>query len=124
MNEIQSKIDQPIATASAWILRLGVIVSGCIITLGLALSFIHHNAGLQRFEKQAFAPSPEAIVRGVLDVRGQEFIELGLCLLIVTPILRVAASCVLFLVVEHDRLYAVITLIVLLLTVVGLFWLK
>jgi len=39
-----------------------------------------------------------------------------------TPILRVFASCVLFAFQDRDRLYAVITFVVLVLTLAGLLW--
>lgn len=49
---------------------------------------------------------------GLVGLHPQAFITLGLLLLIATPVMRVAVSVVAF-AIEHDRLYVVITLVVL-----------
>jgi uncharacterized membrane protein len=51
-------------------------------------------------------------VKDVLSFRGRGIIQLGLLLLIATPIARVALSVVAF-AIQRDRLYLVVTLIVL-----------
>ena len=62
--------------------------------------------------------------QGLRDLRGQAVIELGIYLLVFTPILRVVTSMVLFLVEEHDVLYTVVTFFVFVLTLTGLLLLK
>ena len=52
------------------------------------------------------------IIRGAVSFRGRNIIQLGLLILIATPVARVAFSVIAF-VLERDRLYVVITLIVL-----------
>jgi uncharacterized membrane protein len=52
------------------------------------------------------------ICRGALTFRGRSIIQLGLLLLIATPVARVAFSVVAF-ALQRDRLYAGITLFVL-----------
>ena len=52
------------------------------------------------------------IIRGTASFHGRNIIQLGLLLLIATPVARVAFSVVAF-ALERDRLYVVITLIVL-----------
>jgi uncharacterized membrane protein len=52
------------------------------------------------------------IVRGAISLRARSIIQFGLLLLIATPILRVAFSLAGF-TLERDRVYVVITAIVL-----------
>ncbi|MGD0007842.1 MAG: DUF1634 domain-containing protein [Terriglobia bacterium] len=52
------------------------------------------------------------IVRDALALRGRGLIQLGLLLLIATPVARVAFSVVAF-AMQRDRLYVVVALIVL-----------
>ncbi len=62
--------------------------------------------------------------QGLRELRGQSIIELGIYMLVLTPILRVVASMVLFLVEEHDWLYTAVTFFVLVLTLAGFLILK
>jgi len=59
------------------------------------------------------------IVRAALDLRGRGLIQLGLLLLIATPVARVAASLVAFL-RQRDRIYTAVTAFVLLVLVASL----
>jgi len=52
------------------------------------------------------------IVRDALALRGRGIIQLGLLLLIATPVARVAFSVAAF-AIQRDRLYVVVTLMVL-----------
>jgi uncharacterized membrane protein len=111
-----------IEDASAWILRAGVISAVTVMTLGIAVSFLHGHASLERMSSDPFEYRPTRIWAGILKFQGKSIIEAGIYLLVLTPILRVAASFILFAVEEHDWLYSVITLTVLILTIAGLFW--
>jgi uncharacterized membrane protein len=110
-----------IEDASAWILRLGVIAAVTVMLLGIAMSFMHGHASLERMSSDPFEYRPAVILAGILKLQGKSIIEAGIYLLVLTPILRVAASFVLF-TLERDWLYAVITLTVLILTIAGLLW--
>jgi uncharacterized membrane protein len=59
------------------------------------------------------------IVRAALDLRGRGLIQLGLLLLIATPVARVAVSLVAFL-RQRDRTYTLVTAFVLLLLLASL----
>jgi uncharacterized membrane protein len=59
----------------------------------------------------------------LLALRPIGIAQLGLVVLVATPVLRVAASCVAF-ALEGDRLYTVITLAVLTILLVSLFGLR
>lgn len=61
------------------------------------------------------------IWQGALELRPFAVLELGLLILIATPVFRVGASAVLFL-VERDYLYAALTLVVLALLLASIFW--
>jgi uncharacterized membrane protein len=111
-----------ISQVSAWVLRAGVIISSIVMFLGLCASFIHGTVSIERMTTDGFDYHPQNIIIGILHFRGKDIIEAGIYLLLFTPIMRVAASCILFAFQEKDRLYAVITLVVLILTLAGLVW--
>lgn len=99
------------ASIIGWILQGGVIASAAVILFGvLLLPFRPGGLSLQRL--QSFPHSPGAMWAGLVGLHPQAFITLGLLLLIATPVMRVAVSVVAF-AIEHDRLYVVITLVVL-----------
>ena len=64
--------------------------------------------------------SRAGVWRGMLQMRGQAIVMLGLLLLIATPVMRVAASIFIF-ARERDRLYIAITTLVLLLLLTSFF---
>jgi uncharacterized protein len=109
---------------SGWILRLGVIVAMSVILLGIALSIAHRDVPLARMRAASFEYRPADIWHGLRQLSGQAVIELGIYLLVATPIMRVATSMVLFIITERDWFYAAVTAGVLLLTLAGLLLLK
>ncbi len=113
-----------IPDVSAWILRIGVVASVMVMLCGIGFSFVHGTVSVERMETDGFDYRPAAMVSGILAGRGKSIIELGIYLLLLTPILRIAASIVLFAVEERDWLYVVITSVVLGLTLAGLLWIK
>ncbi len=115
----------------SWILRVGVLASAVLIALGVALLFVRGEtgytgsfndlAGLLSYNQDrqaAFPTSPGAVLLGLAQFKPYAFIALGLLLLIATPVLRVAASIVIF-ALEHDYAYVFITVIVLLILIVS-----
>jgi uncharacterized membrane protein len=113
-----------IQDAASWILRVGVITSILIMTLGLLISFFHGHLTLFRIENRKFNENPHLLFKQIWRGEGFAVIELGILFLIFTPILRVAASVVLFALEEHDWMYTVITFVVLVLTLTAFFFLK
>ena len=67
-----------------------------------------------------FDYQPSVIWLGLRQVRGKAILETGIYLLVLTPIMRVVSSMVLFVVKQHDWLYALITFLVLVLAMAGL----
>jgi uncharacterized membrane protein len=109
-----------IEDASSWILRIGLVLSVSVMLTGIALSFTHNRVPIERMRSATFESDPRLIWRGVIEGRGQAVIELGIYLLVLTPIMRVVTSMILFAFSEKDWLYAAITFLVLLLTLTGL----
>jgi uncharacterized membrane protein len=112
-----------IQDAAAWVLRVGVILSVAVMILGLTLSFIHAPPTIKEMRHVTFNTNPAAMYHGVMAGNAKSIIDLGLLLLVLTPITRVAVSVVLFAVVDHDWFYTWVTLAVLLLTLVSLLFL-
>ncbi|MDA8376597.1 MAG: DUF1634 domain-containing protein [Planctomycetia bacterium] len=112
-----------IQDAAGWVLRVGVLLSVAVMILGLAISFIHTPPTVKEMRHAVFETNPVQLYQGVIHGSGKSIIDLGLLLLVLTPISRVAVSMVLFAVVEHDYFYTWITLAVLLLTLISLIFL-
>jgi len=99
------------------VLQIGVIVSTAIILLGLISFFAHGNPRSTPYHHYAspaysFPHSISAIRNSLHSDQGAGLIELGIGILILTPVLRVAASFILFL-RQQDRPMSAITLSVL-----------
>lgn len=98
----------------SYVLRGGVIVSAAVIALGVVLFYIELLAGrITSAAAQSFPHSFHGELAALLAGSPIAVIVLGLLLLLITPVTRVAVSIVVF-ALEHDRLYTVITAIVLL----------
>jgi uncharacterized membrane protein len=100
------------------LLRTGVLVSAAVVLLGASIYLSRHAHDPADYRVFRGEPSEYRTIRGVIQSvivgrgRGQGLIQLGLLLLIATPIARVAFSVVGF-AIERDRLYVTFTLIVL-----------
>lgn len=119
-DEHQAQLQQQVANAIGWILQGGVLLSTAVILLGLLL-LPTRPGGLSPERVLAFPQTLGQIAGGLLTVRPQAVIMLGLLLLIATPIVRVAASVVAF-AIERDRRYVLITLVVLTILLLSLFF--
>jgi uncharacterized membrane protein len=104
----------------SWVLRGGVTISIVVVLAGMIITFVHHPEyfrsrpalGQLTNSGTSYPSTISAVIEGVRGVRGQAIITLGLLLLIATPVARVAVSIAVF-VIERDRLYVVITTVVL-----------
>jgi uncharacterized membrane protein len=98
------------------ILRGGVLLSAAVVLVGAIIYLIRHGAALPAYHIFRGEPSDLRSVSGIiarsLSGHGRGFIQLGILLLIATPVARVAFS-VLGFALERDRKYVVLTLIVL-----------
>ena len=103
-------------------LRIGVISASLVMLIGVAFTFAHGTESVHRMKTDGFDYRPNVIASGILHGQGKRIIEAGIYLLLLTPVMRVAASCILFATKERDRMYTLITLVVLALTLTGLIW--
>jgi len=112
------------------LLLVGVAVSAVVLAFGLLLLIVTGRSGyhdavtvqllLAREGAVTFPRTLGGVLQGTLALKPFAVIELGALLLIATPVLRVAASVVLF-AAEKDRLYTWITLVVLVLLLGSIF---
>jgi uncharacterized membrane protein len=98
------------------LLRTGVIMAAAIVLFGAVVFLAQHGQevathGVFRGEPESLT-TVSGIIHGVLHLSGRAIIQLGLLILIATPVARVAFSAVAF-AIEHDYLYVWITLFVL-----------
>lgn len=104
------------------VLRYGVILSGAIIllgTIGLATSSgLSDTAGVLAYNDQVphdnIDVSLAGMIHGLVAFSAFSWVELGVIVLIATPVSRVVISVFLF-AAERDRLYTLITAVVLVL---------
>jgi uncharacterized membrane protein len=102
------------------VLRAGVAASILVMLLGLTVSLLRHPDYLWDPEAvkrlmqpgAAFPQTPAETWRELLAGRGRAWMTVGVLLLILTPVTRVAAAVVAFL-VTRDWAYTAISLLVL-----------
>jgi uncharacterized membrane protein len=108
--------DRSIEGMISVILRTGVLVSGSVVFAGGIYYLLRHGGETENYHTFHGTATMERIVpeivRGAIGLRARSIIQFGLLLLIATPILRVAFSLVGF-AIERDRIYVLITAIVL-----------
>jgi uncharacterized membrane protein len=107
--------DQRIENILGNLLRAGVLVSALVVSIGGVIYLLRHGRSPMDFRVFRSEPADLRDVRGIISdtvaLRGRGIIQLGLLLLIATPVTRVAFSIFGF-AEEHDRMYVVFTLIV------------
>ena len=108
--------DYQIEIVVGYLLRCGVALSALVVFCGACIYISHHayeaaDYRIFRGEPSDFRTIP-GIISSVFRGHGQGLIQLGLLILIATPIARVGFSVVGF-ALERDRMYMTFTLIVL-----------
>ena len=102
------------------LLRGGVITSLIFILLGTLISFIHHPAYLTSSSALASLTEPGGTFprtladfeKGLLNLRGQTIVSIGLIILVATPVMRVAISIFGF-IFQGNKIFTLITMLVL-----------
>ena len=98
------------------LLRSGVISAAIVVLAGGILYLIRYGRDFPHYSLFGGEPaefrSVEGIITAALRFRSRGLIQLGLLLLVATPVARVAFSIVAF-ALEGDRIYIVVTLVVL-----------
>ena len=104
------------------LLQVGVLIAAAVVALGAAMLLARQGHAIADFRgESAGLRSVGAVVRGALALDPRAVVQLGLVLLIATPVARVALTLVAFL-IQRDRLYVAITALVLALLLYGLVW--
>ncbi len=107
------------------LLRLGVGLAALVVLIGAVLYLMQHGADIAEGQTFQGEPehlrSPQGIVANAFSGRGRGVIQLGLLLLIATPVARVAFSVVAF-AWQRDYLYISLTLFVLAVLLVSIFF--
>jgi uncharacterized membrane protein len=98
------------------LLRAGVLLSASVVLAGGVVYLTRHGHSPADYRVFRGEPTDLKTLRGICSIAfklsGRGIIQLGLLLLIATPVARVAFSVWGF-AAEHDRMYVVFTLIVL-----------
>jgi uncharacterized membrane protein len=98
------------------LLRIGVLVAAAVVTLGALLYLEQRHAAVTSFHTFTVQDSSLSSVHGILKLAGhldsKGLIQLGLLLLIATPVARVVFAIIGFS-LERDRLYVIVSCIVL-----------
>ena len=117
--------DHAIEQVIGRLLQIGVLISALVVVIGGSALLIRHGAAPADF--RSFRGEPSAlstlggIVRGASRLDSHAIVQLGLVLLIATPVVRVGLTLIAF-GWQRDRLYVCITAFVLTLLVYSLFW--
>ncbi len=114
--------DQRVETIIANLLRAGVILAASVVTLGGVIFLVRHGREIPHYAVFAGEPADLRSMRGILGAisfHGRDIIQLGLLILIFTPVARVAFSVAAF-ALGRDRLYVGLTLAVLAILVFSL----
>ncbi len=142
MTDHASPSDEVIGNWIGHLLRVGVITSATIILAG-GVIYLYYHGGEPAVDRHTFKPmppefsEPAAIARAALlgrrggdneagaavllsNGRGRALIQLGLLLLVATPVLRVAFSILAF-ARQRDFVYVLLTAIVLSVLIYSLF---
>ena len=98
------------------LLRAGLIAAAAVVLLGAVVYLARH--GGEQLDYRVFRGEPAdlrsiaGIAHRALEWRGTGLIQLGLLILLATPVARVALSLVFF-ALQRDRLYVAVTVVVL-----------
>jgi uncharacterized membrane protein len=110
--------DDAIERLLARLLLAGVVVSTLLVLAGGVVFLLHFAGSPPHYHRFAGEPaelsSVAGIVRSALRGDGRGLIQLGLLVLVATPVMRVAGSLAAFALLK-DRTYVVLTSIVLVL---------
>jgi uncharacterized membrane protein len=116
MNQEIKMSDYDIEAVMGKLLITGVIISGTMILLGGIYYLIQHGFSIPHFKTFRGEPSNlrsvSQILEGVIHFDSLSIIQMGLLLLIATPVARVIFAVIGFF-IEKDFLYVAISLIVL-----------
>ncbi len=117
-------VDKSVDQWMGIVLRTGVLLAATIVAVGGTVFLLHHRLPAPDYHVFVGEPTQLRTVSGIigqaLEWHGSGLIQLGLLLLIATPVARVAFSVGAFL-YERDWTYVLVSLLVLALLFYSLF---
>lgn len=106
------------------VLRWGVMSAAAVVSIGAVVFLVRHGSEHPQYHVFRGEPNDLKTVSGIIGDaiagRGRGLIQLGLLLLVATPVMRVVLSVGVF-ALQRDRRYVLITLIVLAVLLYSLF---
>jgi uncharacterized membrane protein len=116
--------DEEVEQLVGRLLQFGVLLATVVVLTGGAMLIATHGGNVADFRifrgEASTLRSVGAAAHGAFTLDPRGVVQLGLVLLIATPVARVALTLGAFL-IQRDRLYVVLTTIVLVLLLFGLF---
>ena len=117
--------DRDIQKLIGQLLRWGVVTASIIVfTGGLVYLYRHGQERIPEYQKfagkSAGYTTVTEIIKGIAKFKGKGIIQMGVIVLIATPILRIFFSLIGF-VLEKDKLYIIITSFVFFVIMISLF---
>jgi uncharacterized membrane protein len=108
--------DERVESIIGKFLRIGVTMAAGVVGIGGIVYLFRHGFDLVQYSVFRGEPSDlrngAGILKGVFAFQGRSVIQLGVLMLIATPVLRVAFSVLAF-GLQRDRAYVLITFLVL-----------
>jgi len=108
--------DSAVERAIGTLLRVGLLVATCVVVAGAVIYLSRHGSELPNYRIFRGEPAQLRSIGGIVEMAedwfGRGFIQLGLLLLLATPVARVAFSIVAF-IEQRDALYVGVTVLVL-----------
>ena len=108
--------DQQVEQTIGALLRYGLIIAAAVVSVGAIVYLYRHGSEQPMYRLFRGEPADlrgiGGIVRGALEWRGTGLIQLGLLLLLATPVARVLFSILAF-ALQRDRFYVLVTVVVL-----------
>ncbi|MHC5932918.1 DUF1634 domain-containing protein [Nostoc sp.] len=112
----RTKFEQRFEQFIGNLLRVGVILATALVLVGGILYLIRHGTEVPNYQffrgEPAEFRTPDGVKTSILSGRNRGIIQLGLLLLIATPVVRVVFSLLAFVRLK-DYTYVIVTLIVL-----------
>lgn len=117
--------DERVELVIGRLLQTGVLLAALVVLVGGVIALSHYGRNSPNFGQfrgeDPLLKSVGSIVHGVLSGDSRAIVQLGLVLLIATPVARVALTLGAF-IIQRDKLYIAVTALVLVLLLYGLFW--
>ena len=115
--------DEAVEQLVGRLLQVGVLLAAAVTSAGGVLLLAQHGRSAAEYGtfhgEPYYLRSLSGVLRGAFSMDSRAIVQLGLVLLIATPIARVAFTLVAF-ALQRDRVYVGVTLLVLALLLFGL----